>query len=408
MRGFADQLAAVGKNISDDDLICHILAGFGSEFDAVVVNLMHRSDSLNLQEVQYMLQAHEIRMQQQSSIAYSSANMVYNSGGGRFSNYRGRGRGGRFGGRDNKMICQLCGRVGHVALKCFKRFDVHFTGATPTSPQAYLSDVNGMENDQEEYYYEQPYESTWYVDSGATNHITNDLTNMTVSSPYNGPELVAVGNGQQLPIKSVGTTSFPSNSHSLLLNNILYVPAITKTLLSISQFTKDNKIYIEFHHDICLVKDIQTHKTLMKGALRRGLYQLDSSSLIPHGSGAFLVHSLPTATNSSSSLHSTHDISAFPKCTVSANSCNSDISNNTSIQLCDSINNVNLWHNKLGHPNFVVFSKLYKTITGKSCSTSLDFCDACKTTQAFQLVHADLWGPAIHASLKVSNTTSAL
>lgn len=81
--------------------------------------------------------------------------------------------------------------------------------------------------------------------------------------------------------------------------------------------------------------------------------------------------------------------------------------------MCDSINNVNLWHNKLGHPNFVVFSKLYKTITGKSCSTSLDFCDACKrgkshqiahssvdvkTTQAFQLVHADLWGPTTHAS----------
>lgn len=154
---------------------------------------------------------------------------------------------------------------------------------------------------------------------------------MTVSSSYNGPELVAVENGQQIPIKSVGTTSFPSNSHSLLLNNILYVPEITKNLLSISQFTKDNKVYIEFHHDICLVKDIQTHKTLMNGALRRGLYQLDFSSLIPHGSGAFLVHSLPTATNSSSSLHSTHDISVFPNCTVSANSCNSDITNNTSI-----------------------------------------------------------------------------
>lgn len=89
---------------------------------------MHHYDSLNLQKVRYMLQAHEIRMQQQSSITYSSANLVYNSGGGRgqvsdgsnsggrFSNYRSRGHGGRFGGRDNKMICQLCGRVGHVAF----------------------------------------------------------------------------------------------------------------------------------------------------------------------------------------------------------------------------------------------------------------------------------------------------
>lgn len=62
MRGFADQLVAIGKTITNDDLICHILAGFGSAFDVVVVNLMHRSESLNLQEAQYMLQAHEIRL----------------------------------------------------------------------------------------------------------------------------------------------------------------------------------------------------------------------------------------------------------------------------------------------------------------------------------------------------------
>lgn len=38
MRGFADLLAAAGKTISDDDLALQILAGFGMEYDAVVVN----------------------------------------------------------------------------------------------------------------------------------------------------------------------------------------------------------------------------------------------------------------------------------------------------------------------------------------------------------------------------------
>lgn len=43
---------------------------------------------------------------------------------------RGRGRGGRSGGRtgENHLICQLCGRPGHVVMKCYHRFDVTFHG----------------------------------------------------------------------------------------------------------------------------------------------------------------------------------------------------------------------------------------------------------------------------------------
>lgn len=85
MRNLADQLAAAGKPINDDDLINHILAGFGVEFDAVVVNLTHKTDILNLQEVQYALQAHEIRMQHHSSQFYPSANVAYHQQGGQRS-----------------------------------------------------------------------------------------------------------------------------------------------------------------------------------------------------------------------------------------------------------------------------------------------------------------------------------
>lgn len=114
MRGFANQLTAVGKNINDEDLILMILDGFGIEFEVVatVVNLTNRIDTLNLQELQYALQAHEIRIQNQSSFAFSSENVAYNQStncgqsegnygnhGGRFSNFRGRGGGSSYGGR---------------------------------------------------------------------------------------------------------------------------------------------------------------------------------------------------------------------------------------------------------------------------------------------------------------------
>lgn len=44
--------------------------------------------------------------------------------------------------RDNKLICQLCGKSGHVAIKCFKRFDVHFTGVNSSTPQVYITSAN--------------------------------------------------------------------------------------------------------------------------------------------------------------------------------------------------------------------------------------------------------------------------
>lgn len=141
MRGFADQLSAVGQIITDEDLQMYILAGFGMEYEALVVNFMQRADSPSLQEMQLAFQAYELRLAQQVNqlaVVDPSANAVF-YGGGRGA--LGRGAGGARGGfskftNAKSIVCQLCGKVGHVALKCFRRFDVHFTGSSPTDSSA--------------------------------------------------------------------------------------------------------------------------------------------------------------------------------------------------------------------------------------------------------------------------------
>lgn len=42
-------------------------------------------------------------------------------------------------------------------------------------------------------------DQTWYTDSGATNHITNDLRNLSLHSGYQGNDIVSIGHGQGLP-----------------------------------------------------------------------------------------------------------------------------------------------------------------------------------------------------------------
>lgn len=63
-----------------------------------------------------------------------------------------------------------------------------------------------------------------------------------------------IGNVQGLSINSVGSMSFtsPFSPHTnLKLNNLLHVPSITKNLVSVSQISRDNNVYFEFHPNIC-------------------------------------------------------------------------------------------------------------------------------------------------------------
>lgn len=51
-----------------------------------------------------------------------------------------------------------------------------------------------------------PSEHNWYADTGATNHITNDLSNLSIQANYQGKDKVAIGNGQGLFRSHVGSS----------------------------------------------------------------------------------------------------------------------------------------------------------------------------------------------------------
>ena len=112
MKSLATSLIVAGQQISDDELILYILGGLGLEFEFVIVNLTLR-ESVTLQEVQYMLQTHEMRLESLNTttmveLSHSTAHFVHKQfsptshfqgsqrgrynrgGGGRFSSNGGR------------------------------------------------------------------------------------------------------------------------------------------------------------------------------------------------------------------------------------------------------------------------------------------------------------------------------
>ena len=62
-------------------------------------------------------------------------------------------------------------------------------------------------------------------------------------------------------------------SKPLHLRNILLVPSIKKNLISISKFTIDNNVIIEFDAFCCYVKEKVTKQILVQGHLHNGIHQ---------------------------------------------------------------------------------------------------------------------------------------
>ena len=102
-----------------------------------------------------------------------------------------------------------------------------------------------------------PVDSTWIPDSAASFHVTSDSQNIKQFTHFDGPDQIFIGNGEGLSISKTGSSTFISPTDTGItfkLHKLLHDPSISKNLLSVSQFAKDNSMFFEFHPHVCLVK----------------------------------------------------------------------------------------------------------------------------------------------------------
>lgn len=88
--------------------------------------------------------------------------------------------------------------------------------------------------------------SQWLCDSGASFHMTGNLTLFDTYDVYNGSDIVIVMVRNGLPIEHIGQVTLFTAYGTLVLINVLHVPSLKQNLLSISQFTTDNDCYFLF------------------------------------------------------------------------------------------------------------------------------------------------------------------
>jgi hypothetical protein len=138
-QGFSHLLAAIGKPIEALELVSHILAGLGPEYDSLVTSVTTCQDFMSLNELYGFMLSYETRLKQHKStidVSISTANTTqrqgqsypwFNGGSstGQINSFsRGKGRGRRqfsphqfFGlGASQHPTCQVCHKQGHTAL----------------------------------------------------------------------------------------------------------------------------------------------------------------------------------------------------------------------------------------------------------------------------------------------------
>ena len=381
-----DQLDSIGAPITEHEKIYGVLNGLGKEYEAVCTVIEHSMDVYPgpcFEDVVHKLTGFEDKLKTYEQVLetyeqvpdVSSHEAYYTNHGGYSGRGRGQNRGGYRGrgsyttqGRgfpqqfghpasrssglsDQRPTCQICGKYGHPAYKCYRRFDEHFAINSP-SPQA-----NFLTTSQ----HNRAPGAEWYPDSGASHHITSSVHLLDNAQEYDGDGQVMVGNGDFLPITHVGSASIPTGSGKIPLLDVLICPKITKSLLSVSKLTDDYPCEFTFDATTVCIKDKQTNKVLSQGSKNKGLYRFNDSQF-----QAFY----------SSRQHIASD---------------------------------RVWHMRLGHPNDQVLKHLstIKVISFNKLSQFL--CEACqvgktsklpfsssvfRSSRVLERIHCDVWGPA--------------
>ena len=117
-------------------------------------------------------------------------------------------------------------------------------------------------------------QDTWIVDSGASHHITSDISALSQVKPFEGSEKITIGNGTGLPIKHIGSTKLQTPTHSLILNKVLHVPTIARSLLSVKQLCADNNNWFICDESAFFVQDKRTREVVNHGKSKLDVFQI--------------------------------------------------------------------------------------------------------------------------------------
>ncbi|PKU81629.1 Retrovirus-related Pol polyprotein from transposon TNT 1-94 [Dendrobium catenatum] len=290
IKTIVDNIASAGSAIDQEDVLLYTLNGLPPSYNALKTTIRAMQSTMDLDSLYSLLLSEEINLQsetfRQIQLGDSSTTLYSNRGLG----WRGRARSSSQQSRPSTSSiprCQICNKKGHLAHYCWHRLNTSVNAPDTTSTTtASRAMVAATESDNHD----------WYLDSGASAHLTNSADNLSQATSYTGNDNITIGDGRSLSIAHSGNGILPTPYRKLTLNHLFHVPRLSHNLLSVSNLTQDNNVSVNFYPHGFDIKDMTTNKILLSGPSNRGLYPLHSVIKMSPSSTAL------TATSQAASL----------------------------------------------------------------------------------------------------------
>lgn len=262
----AQKLKGTGFEITDEWIGSLLLAGLSDKFSPMIMAIEHSGIAISADVIKTKLldMCEEVGTTEKDS-AFWSKQQRWKSGNTNrgvkshtsTSNSDRNDSASSNGGKQIK--CYNCKKIGHFKNKCTELK----TKKTLNAFSAAFFNGNFSTKD-------------WYVDSGASAHMTASRDCLQLNRPVHENKEIVVANQMTVPVVSVGetqiTTIVNGSQYDVIVKNVLYIPKLTTNLLSVSQLIANgNKV--SFKKDVCLIYN-PVNELIGIANLTNGVYKL--------------------------------------------------------------------------------------------------------------------------------------
>lgn len=359
----SQKLSGTGFNINDEWVASLLLAGLTEKYSPMIMAIEHCGIPLTADAIKTKL----LDMEESGN---EGDNGAINSGGAFASFKKNRNVGNTAATKDSTQMskskpkvitCYKCKQTGHYRNQCtfINKNSSNVNKNERTSSNAFSAVfLNG-----------EFCKSDWYIDSGASVHLTaNEEWLSNVSRELMIKEIV-VANKDKVPVLCTGDVQITTKTHAceydITVEGVLCVPKLTTNLLSVSQLiSKGNKV-----------------------------------SFNKYGCQIFNIKGVLVAT--ANLLNGVYKLNMPPDCSSAAVMVSSEV-----------------WHRRLGHVNSQYLNKMQDAVQGLTLDNKTDIskssCVACcegkqsrlpfpkessRSTELLNIVHTDLCGPMENRSI---------
>jgi hypothetical protein len=270
-----EALAVIGDPVTEEDKVVHLLASLPDSFDMLVTALEANSDTVpSLDNVTERLLHEERKMKEKGTGHGDHDRKAFTAG---------HGKRGSFSKKQLK--CHFCKKPGHFRRDCRKYAAQLQTNEKPGKRKHVASNAATKESSSSDdevmlvsHAFSAMSRGKWIVDSGATCHMCNDKEQFGELNRLRRPQEVSLGDGHVLEATGTGTVTLEmllpdGSSQRCKLKDVLYVPKLSYSLLSVSKASEAGKA-TKFSKSECEILN-ENHRVIAFATRVGSLYFLE-------------------------------------------------------------------------------------------------------------------------------------